>query len=296
MPAPPEPRDHCAPTRAPAKNWADVTSFTVMVADPARDADLIALAARLGAPVVEAAPAIGCVLTRDRDGLVLRAPVAGGRAEVRVEGTRARPGLSLRTSRLARAVGNERRGRVIDATAGLGRDAFELAALGYRVLLCERHPVLAFLLADALADRRSAVGPGSIRCKAGAMAGDVCRPPITPFDIELHQGDARPLLATLVPGTTQAVCLDPMFPPRSKSAQVKKEAQVLQLLVGEETDTHALFTAAWPIAPRIVVKRPLHAPSIADDVSFTVEGRAVRFDVYLTTGRSAPAFTRTPAP
>ncbi|GAB7194530.1 hypothetical protein OS11_08010 [Dickeya oryzae] len=39
---------------------------------------------------------------------------------------------------------------VVDATAGLGRDAFVLAALGCRVRMVERHPVVAALLDDGL--------------------------------------------------------------------------------------------------------------------------------------------------
>ncbi len=39
---------------------------------------------------------------------------------------------------------------VLDATAGLGRDAFVLASLGCRVQMVERHPVVAALLEDGL--------------------------------------------------------------------------------------------------------------------------------------------------
>ena len=39
---------------------------------------------------------------------------------------------------------------VIDATAGLGRDAFVLASIGCQVRLVERHPVVYLLLQDGL--------------------------------------------------------------------------------------------------------------------------------------------------
>ena len=39
---------------------------------------------------------------------------------------------------------------VFDATAGLGEDSFLLASAGFSVTLCERDPVIAALLADAL--------------------------------------------------------------------------------------------------------------------------------------------------
>ena len=37
---------------------------------------------------------------------------------------------------------------------------------------------------------------------------------------------------------------------------------------------------------RVVVKRPLHAPTLAPDTSLVFKGRAVRFDVYLIAGES----------
>lgn len=247
-----------------------MTALAIVARDPARDADLLALAARLGAPVLATPDPTVITLARDGLGLVLHATVAGGHAEVRVAANTGRARPSRRTSLLARAIGNARDGCVVDATAGLGRDTFELVALGYAVVACERQPLLAFLLRDALARHD--------------------------LELELHEADATGVLSALTPGAAAAVCLDPMFPPRGKSAQVKKEAQLLQQLIGEEHDTPVLFAAAWRAAPRLVVKRPLRAPALAPGVSFAVTGRAVRFDVYLTAGRSMPAVTQTPAP
>lgn len=63
---------------------------------------------------------------------------------------------------IAKAVGIQPgvRPRVLDATAGLGRDAFVLATLGCEVSLIERQPLIAALLEDGLsraADRKSVV-------------------------------------------------------------------------------------------------------------------------------------------
>ena len=53
---------------------------------------------------------------------------------------------------IAKAVGLNKGAtpHVLDATAGLGRDAFVLAALGCKVTMHERHPVVAALLYDGL--------------------------------------------------------------------------------------------------------------------------------------------------
>ncbi|GHM54843.1 hypothetical protein ECZU51_35130 [Escherichia coli] len=55
---------------------------------------------------------------------------------------------------------------VVDATAGLGRDAFVLASVGCRVRMLERNPVVAALLDDGprvvMRMRKSAAG-----CRSG---------------------------------------------------------------------------------------------------------------------------------
>ena len=68
---------------------------------------------------------------------------------------------------------------VVDATAGLGRDAFVLASLGCRVTLIERSPVVAALLQDGLA--RAGQDPGDrpwvrerMHLLHGPAVGDPC--------------------------------------------------------------------------------------------------------------------------
>jgi hypothetical protein len=58
---------------------------------------------------------------------------------------------------------------VVDATAGLGRDAFVLASVGCRVRMLERNPVVAALLDDGLT--RGYADP-EIGPAAGAFAAD----------------------------------------------------------------------------------------------------------------------------
>jgi len=244
-------------------------TIRIAITDRDRDADLLAMAARAALPTTTDPtphlPEAPCVLARDASGLVLRARLPNGACEVRAGLLAPRAALRRRTSLLARAVGGRRGDLVIDVTCGLGRDAHELAALGYRVLAYERHPVLALLLRDAI---------------------DASHLPIT-----LVEGDAAAALRERPPASAHAVYLDPMFPPRGKQASVKKEAEVLQLLVGGDGDdapARGLLQAAWRIGQRVVVKRPPRAPPLCAGVGFVVHGRALRFDVYLTTGRPPP--------
>ncbi len=93
---------------------------------------------------------------------------------------------------------------IVDATAGLGRDAFLLASLGARVTLIERSQKMHDLLTEGLA-RAAAEG--------GLYAETVAR-------MTLLHGDSCQLLPTLKP---QVVLVDPMHPPRGNSALVKRK-------------------------------------------------------------------------
>lgn len=174
---------------------------------------------------------------------------------------------------LGRAIGwrARRAPRVIDATAGFGRDAFTLADLGCEVLLCERDPVMALLLDDAL--ERARDSDDEWLCRVTAR-----------LDLRCH--DARRLTEREI-AACDVIYLDPMFPVQRR-ALPGKEMQVLQALVGEgdlaidDADRESLLS--WALAQavsRVVVKRPRRAPPLAGlPPAHTVTGSAVRFDVY----------------
>ncbi len=165
---------------------------------------------------------------------------------------------------LARAAGARRGHRpgVVDATAGLGRDAFVLAARGCEVTLVERDPVIAALLQDGLERAR-----GEPRI----------RPIIERMDVV--EADASRVLAHRC---TDVVIIDPMHPPRHKSAAVKKEMRVLRHWVGPDCDNDRLLAAAVTAArERVVVKRPRKRDPLGGrPPSGEVTGRSTRFDIY----------------
>ncbi|MEX2468739.1 MAG: class I SAM-dependent methyltransferase [Pseudohongiellaceae bacterium] len=180
----------------------------------------------------------------------------------------------LKSQGLGKAVGlkGARRPRVLDATAGLGTDAFLLASHGCRVLTFERVPVVAALLRDAM--RRAA---------AHAELAPVME------RLELRSEDVRQ--ATLTGLDFDVVYLDPMFPPRRKSARVKKGMSALQrllgeseLLPGENEENAGLMALARGIAlRRVVVKRGRHSPYLeAQEPDLQFSGRSNRYDVYFT--------------
>lgn len=154
---------------------------------------------------------------------------------------------------------------VLDATAGLGRDAFVLAALGCQVTMFERHPVVAALLANGL--KRAYQDP-----ELGTWL---------PQNLTLiHSNSLISLMQTAQ--QVDVVYLDPMFPHRQKSALVKKEMRVFQQLVGADQDADALLTLARQVAKkRVVVKRPDYADflDMQKPVS-SIKTKNHRFDIY----------------
>ncbi|SEQ20186.1 16S rRNA (guanine1516-N2)-methyltransferase [Ectothiorhodospira magna] len=172
---------------------------------------------------------------------------------------------SLRNEPLARAAGLKKghRPQVVDATAGLGRDAFILAGLGCQVILLERHPVIAALLADGL----TRAG------KVAALAPIIER-------MTLISGDGVQWLSGQ---QADVVCLDPMYPHRDKQALVKKEMRVFRTLVGDDQDAAALLEAALGAArERVVVKRPARGEFLGGrSPSHSLPGSSTRFDIYL---------------
>lgn len=180
-----------------------------------------------------------------------------------------------RREAIAKAVGIKRGflPDVVDATAGLGRDAFVLASLGCTVQMYERHPVVAALLDDGLqrAYRDAEVGPWAQQ------------------RLKLSHLESASALTAQRP-RPHVVYLDPMYPPRAKTGLVKKEMRVFQELVGTDPDAAQLLAPARALASkRVVVKRPRQAPTLADtpaDAAITTKGH--RFDLYLTPLRAEP--------
>ncbi|KAA8727161.1 MAG: 16S rRNA (guanine(1516)-N(2))-methyltransferase RsmJ [Ewingella americana] len=154
---------------------------------------------------------------------------------------------------------------VVDATAGLGRDAFVLASLGCHVRMLERNPVVAALLDDGLE-----------RGYRDAEIGPWLRERMT-----LLHASSLTALSELTP-KPEVVYLDPMYPHKQKSALVKKEMRVFQGLVGPDEDADGLLEPARRLATkRIVVKRPDYAPPMADIAAqAAVVTKSHRFDIY----------------
>ena len=168
---------------------------------------------------------------------------------------------------IAKAVGIQQgvRPRVLDATAGLGKDAFVLASLGCEMSLIERQPLIGALLEDGLARGLDDAQVAPIVSRMRLLKGNS-------IDV-MRNWEGEP---------PQVIYLDPMFPHREKTALVKKEMRLFRPLVGDDNDAPALLEAALALAShRVVVKRPRKAPCIAGPKpSHALEGKSSRYDIY----------------
>jgi 16S rRNA (guanine1516-N2)-methyltransferase len=165
---------------------------------------------------------------------------------------------------------------VLDATAGLGKDALVLAHLGCEVTLLERSPLIHALLNEGLLAATQQADAAMQQCLAR---------------MRLYQAEARQWFAQIVAGDNpkpDVIYLDPMFPPKNHSAKSKKDIALLHTLLGAEVDLPSLLLAALPCAQyRVVLKRPEN--KLADDLPkphLVVEGKASAFAVYVNSSFS----------
>ena len=230
-----------------------------------------ALARRLGGPVCGQPPATGLYLRLDGEGLALceagRPPMCV-RAEF-LDGPPAQRAARQGHQReaIARACGVSRAHQpwIVDATAGLGRDAFVLATAGATVTLLERSAVVQALLTDGL--ERAAAGDSMAVARMTAVQAEAVE------WLSRSGGETRPAV----------VYLDPMYQGRRRAA-AGKALTLLQTLLGPADDDAALLSAALTAATRrVVVKRHRHAAPLAGSTpDFRLPGRSTRFDVYQT--------------
>lgn len=166
--------------------------------------------------------------------------------------------LSLKKELLGRAMGSGRYGmKVLDLSAGLAIDSIFLMQLGFQVTAVERNPLI-FLALKKAAQQLSA---GS--------------------QIQFVYSDALKFLKEDA-GEFDVIYFDPMFPEKIKSALPKQEMVVFRNLVGADLDGDEVVAAAVhkPGIKRVVVKRPLKAPTLYKKPVSQIEGKLVRFDIY----------------
>ena len=185
---------------------------------------------------------------------------------------------------------------ILDLTAGWGQDSLLLALQSIpsttptgttrvrRVTMVERNPVVAALLQDAVRRLQVLVNSGSEEIQERARALQHC--------LSLQVGEGTTVLQNFQEtDLPDVIYLDPMFPPRTKQAAVKKNMQLLHSLLSSQEQSEQsqantqeealLLELACTMAPRVVVKRPMTAPPLGNSTpSFQIKGSINRWDVY----------------
>ena len=173
-----------------------------------------------------------------------------------------------RGQNLAKAVGfkfNKNR-TIIDATAGLGYDAFILASLGANVTLIERSEKIYDLLKAAISESK---------LYGGEISNIVNR-------MNLLFWDSKDILPNIAP---EVILIDTMYKDRKKSALVKNDMRLVREVVGSDSDHVELINVALNNASkRVVIKQPRYAETL-DNIkgcSHQILGKTIRYDVYVT--------------
>lgn len=182
---------------------------------------------------------------------------------------------SATNSGLRRAVGVRATGslRVVDCTAGWGRDAVSLAAAGCGVKLLEREPAVAGLLRVLLLQAE-------------------LHPPLQEASLarrlQVQCGGATSLLESV--SAADVLYADPLFPARGRSSLAGAPVELLRALSAGERDEgeelpSQLLAHAQRLGARLVLKRSRRGRAAgatgARQPDFSVRQNAITFDVWL---------------
>ena len=150
---------------------------------------------------------------------------------------------------------------ILDATGGLGHDAFILALLGQKITIFEKNIGLCILIEEALYNL-----------------------PNLPYfedarnNISIINNDSRTFLS--FSENFDVVYIDPMFNSKKKLKRTK-QMEFLDEYLGEYDDPSVDFYESN--FKRLVIKKELRAAaSIKDCSAISFKGSSVRYDVYLT--------------
>ena len=162
---------------------------------------------------------------------------------------------------LRKAIGFKGRSlKVLDITAGWGRDARLMAYLGCEVTAVEKNE-LVFVFLDFLNKNPTADCNGTLKFILGNSLNY----------LKTLKEETRP----------DVIYMDPMFPPDKKSGSGKDFQILQQITLGEEESTVPLFEEALKkCRNRVVVKQWKRKKPFKGRLLCSFPGRAVRFDVF----------------
>ena len=155
---------------------------------------------------------------------------------------------------------------IIDATAGLGYDAFILASLGAKVTLIERSEKMYEILKNGINE--------------GVSFGGEIENIINRMDLLF--GDSKDILPKL---PAEVIMIDTMYKDKKKTALVKNNMRLVREIVGPDSDYVELLKVALNCAKnRVVLKQPRYADPIKEirKYSHQILGKTIRYDIFMT--------------
>ena len=155
---------------------------------------------------------------------------------------------------------------IIDATAGLGYDAFILASLGAKVTLIERSEKMYEILKNGINE--------------GVSFGGEIENIINRMDLLF--GDSKDILPKL---SAEVIMIDTMYKDKKKTALVKNNMRLVREIVGPDSDYVELLKVALNCAKnRVVLKQPRYADPIKEirKCSHQILGKTIRYDIFMT--------------
>ncbi|KAL9658705.1 hypothetical protein ABK040_005860 [Willaertia magna] len=172
---------------------------------------------------------------------------------------------------------------ILDATTGLAKDSFTLSQFDFRLIWCERHPIISLLLENAMK-----------RAQVDHKMNNI----LHLFTLKDCKELTNKTFEQYNLPFPDVIYLDPMFPSHTiSSALPKYELQVLRELMimlddgpldkKKEDEEGALLDWALGMncAQKVILKRPSKAPTLLESKiihSFTDGKSDVRFDMYFS--------------
>lgn len=167
---------------------------------------------------------------------------------------------------LIKAIGikNNYTPKILDTTAGLGRDSFMLASLGSKITLLERNEVIFTLLNNAIERAKKHQNLKKIINNMNLINID---------SIDFLKNNKEDY---------DIIYIDPMFPKSKKTRLVKKDMQIFREIAGDDLDSENLLKLSISKkVKRVVVKRMLKSEYIGNiKPNFEIKGTTTRFDIY----------------
>ena len=155
---------------------------------------------------------------------------------------------------------------ILDTTAGLGRDSFILASQGCYITMIERNPIIYILLNNALKNSINNSNLKNIIKKMNLIYNDS-------INFLLHNKIEN----------IDIIYIDTMFPKTNKDRLVKKNMQIFQNIIENDTDDKELLNISLKQnVKKVIVKRLLKMNYINNlKPNFEIKGTKIRFDIYI---------------